>query len=255
MTSGQHWLFAFLITDQRTLATALMKWRSLEESSPDIEILPLREILAERKELIAKYVPAETQAVHARAVAELKQQRLAANILPVGAKIPEFQLPDHDGNSVSSSDLLAKGRLILCFIRGRWCPFCVGQVEAMNLILPEIKQVGTTLAAVSPQTVKQSFFMRDQHKLRFPLLSDARNHVARQFGLTYRVPEEQQAIHQRAFVNLPFVNGDDTWELPIPATYIVDRDGTVLYASANEDYMERPEPQEIVRFLNAALRG
>ncbi len=232
-----------------------MKWRSLEESSPDTDSRPLREIFAERKELIAKYVPAKTQAVHAQAIAELKQQRLAANILPAGAKIPNFQLSDHDGKSGSSSDLLATGRLVLCFIRGRWCPFCIGQVEAMNLILPEIEQAGATLAAVSPQTVKQSFFMRDQHKLRFPLLCDAGNYIARQFGLTYRVPEEQQAIYQRAFVNLPFVNGNDTWELPIPATYVIDRDGTVLYASANEDYTERPEPGDILRALDATLGG
>ena len=232
-----------------------MKWRSLEESSPEIDVRPLRAILAERKELIAKYVPAETQAVHARAVAELKQRRLAANILPVGAKVPEFQLQDHDGKSVSSSDLLAKGRLALCFIRGRWCPFCVAQMEAMNLVLPEIEQGGATLVAISPQNVQQSFFMRDQHKLRFPLLSDAGNNVARQFGLTYRVPEEQEAVYRRAFVNLPFVNGEDSWELPIPATYVIDRDGTVIYASANEDYTARPEPADIIRFLNETLRG
>ena len=138
---------------------------------------------------------------------------------------------------------------MLCFIRGRWCPFCVAQMEAMNLILPEIEQAGATLATVSPQTVQQSFFMRDQHKLRFPLLSDAGNKVARRFGLVYRVPEEQEAVYRKAFVNLPFVNGENSWELPIPATYIIDRDGTVLFTSANEDYTERPEPAEIVRFL------
>ena len=209
----------------------------------------MREIFAERKELIAKYVPAETQAIHVRAVDELKRRRLAANILRVGSRIPEFQLQDHDSESVSSSDLLAKRRLVLCFIRGRWCPFCIGQMEAMNLVLPAIERAGGTLAAVSPQTVKQAFFMRDQHKLRFPLLFDAGNNIARQFGLTYRVSDEQQAVYQRAFVNLPFVNGDDSWELPIPATYIIDRDGTVLYASANEDYAQRPEPRDILRVL------
>lgn len=229
-----------------------MKWRSLEESSPEIETRPLREIFAERKELIAKYVPVETQAVHARAVADLKRQRLAENILCVGGKTPEFQLQDHGGRSVHSSDLLAKGRLVLCFVRGRWCPFCVAQMEAMNLILPEIEQVDATLAAISPQTVQQSFFMRDQHKLRFPLLSDAANNVARQFGLAYRVPDEQRAVYRRAFVNLPFVNGDDSWELPIPATYVIDRDGAILYASANEDYTERPEPADIVRILQTS---
>ena len=226
-----------------------MKWRSLEESTPGLDVRPLHEIFAERKQLIAKYVPAETQAIHARAVAELKARQLAANILPVGAKAPAFELPDHDGNIVSSSDLLTQGRLVLCFIRGRWCPFCVGQMEAMNLIVPQVEQAAATLVAVSPQTVKQSFFMHDQHKVRFPLLSDAGNRVARQFGLTYRVPAAQEAVYRRAFVNLPFANGDESWELPIPATYILDRDGTVLYASANEDYTERPEPRGIVGFL------
>lgn len=227
-----------------------MKWRSLEESGPAIDTRPLREIFAERKELIAKYVPAETHAIHIQSVAELKARHLAEGSLPVGAKAPAFELPDHNGKMVSSSGLLTKGRLVLCFIRGRWCPFCVGQMEAMNLILPQIERAGATLVAISPQTVKQAFFMHDQHKLRFPLLSDAGNKVARQFGLTYRVPQLQEAVYRRAFVNLPFTNGDESWELPIPATYIVDRDGTVVYASANEDYTERPEPADILSILN-----
>jgi peroxiredoxin len=226
-----------------------MKWRSLEESSPDTDTRLLREIYAERKELIAKYVPAETQAIHAQAIAELKQRNLAANILPIGEKVPSFELQDHNGKVIRSSDLLSDRRLVLWFIRGRWCPFCVGQMEAMNLIVPQLEQAGATLAAISPQTVKQSFFMHDQHKLRFPLLSDTGNKVARQFGLTYRVPAAQEAIYRRAFVNLPFTNGDDSWELPIPATFIVDRDGTILYASANEDYTDRPEPTEILNSL------
>jgi len=230
-----------------------MKWRSLEESTPRTDMRPLREIFAERKELIAKYVPAEMQAVHAAVIAELREKHLAANVIPVGAKAPQFELQDHDGKVVSSADLLAKGRLVLCFIRGRWCPFCVGQMEAMNVIVPQIEEAGATLAAISPQTVKQSFFMRDQHKLRFPLLSDAGNQVARQFGLVYRVPPQQEVVYRRAFVNLPLTNGDESWELPIPATHILDRDGTILYASANEDYTERPEPGEIIAALQNAL--
>jgi len=228
-----------------------MKWRSLEESGPDTDTRPLRDIFSERKELIAKYVPAETQAIHAQAVADLKQREMAAKILPVGAKAPQFELPDHDGRLVSSSFLLTKGGIVLCFVRGRWCPFCVGQMEAMNLVLPQIAQAGATVVAISPQNVKQSFFMHDQHKLGFPLLSDAGNKVARQFALTYRVPPLQEAVYRRAFVNLPFTNGDESWELPIPATYILDRDGTVIFASANEDYTERPEPSGIVRTLQS----
>ncbi|HLV89369.1 MAG TPA: peroxiredoxin-like family protein [Candidatus Sulfotelmatobacter sp.] len=230
-----------------------MKWRSLEESVPGLDARPLRDIFAERKELIAKYVPAETQAVHAQAVTELKARRLAAHILPVGTKAPQFELQDHDGQLVSSSILLGRGRLIICFIRGRWCPFCVGQVEAMNLMLPAIASAGASLVVISPQDVKQSFFMHDQHKLRFPLLSDAGNQVARHFGLTYRVPALQEAVYRRAFVNLPFINGDESWELPIPATYILESDGTILSASADEDYTVRPEPADVVSFLGSRV--
>ena len=229
-----------------------MKWRSLDESAAGADIRPLREILAERKDLIEKYVPAETREIYARVVAELKETNLAGNALRVGMTAPAFELMDHNGKAVSSEELLAKGRLVVCFIRGRWCPFCVGQKEAMDLVAPRIEQAGASRVAISPHTVKQSFFMQDQHKLHFPLLSDAGNQVARQFGLVYRVPEYQQAIYKRVFVNLPLTNGDESWELPIPATFVIERDGTVLDASANEDYTERPEPGEVLRALSCA---
>jgi peroxiredoxin len=223
-----------------------MKWRSLQESGQYSDTRPLKQIFAERKETIAKYVPADVQAVHERTVAELKANGLAAKALGVGATAPAFSLPDHNGKLVSSADLLAKGRLVLLFIRGRWCPFDVGQLEAMNYIAAQIEAVGASLVAISPQSEKQAYFMHDQHKLAFPLLADAGNKVAGQFGLVYRVPCEQEQLYRRTFVNLPLANGDDSWTLPIPATYILDRDGTILYASASEDYTERPEPLEIL---------
>ena len=226
-----------------------MKWRSLEESTRGADTRPLREIFAERKAKIAQYAPAATQAVHQRVIAELRSQGLAAIALAVGEKAPAFSLLDQNEKVVSSGDLVSRGRLVLCFFRGRWDPFCCGQMEAMNQIVSAIQEAGASLVAISPQTVKQSFFMADQHRLRFPLLSDAGNAIARQSRLVYRVPDEQQAIYRRAFINLPFTNGDESWELPIPATYILDRDSTVLYRLANEDYTERPEPSEILEHL------
>jgi peroxiredoxin len=228
-----------------------MKWRSLPESGSYGDMRPLREIFAERKDAIDKYVPADVQAVHTRAVAGLKAQGIADHALKVGDTSPSFELPDHNGKAVSSAILLAQGRLVLLFIRGRWCPFCVGQLEAMSYIAAEIRAAGASLVAVSPQTEKQAFFMRDQHKLAFPLLVDAHNQLARQFGLVYRIPEEQQGLYRSTFVNLPFANGDDSWELPIPATFVVDRDGRILFASANEDYTDRPEPLEILSVVES----
>jgi peroxiredoxin len=227
-----------------------MKWRSLDETTVETEARSLREIYAERKALIAKYLPAEIQVIHARVVGELKRSGAAGCALQIGSKVQSFELSDHKGRNTRSSELLERGRLVICFIRGRWCPFCVGQMEAMNAIVPELDQLGASLVGVSPQTVHQSYLMADQHKLRFPLLSDAGSKVARQFGLAYRVSDYQQEIYKRVFVNLPFVNGDDGWELPIPATYILDRNHRVLYASVDPDYTTRPEPSALLHFLS-----
>jgi peroxiredoxin len=231
-----------------------MKWRSLQESGRGVDVRPLREQLAERKALIAEYVPREVRAVHERAISELSAQGIAEKALPAGVRAPSFELKDQNGRLVSSSQLLSRGSLIVCFFRGRWCPFCVAQLEAMNQILPEIEAMEAALVGISPQTVQQSFFMAEQHKLRFPLLSDAGNQVAQQFGLVYRVPEYQQSVYRSAFVNLSLVNGENSWELPIPATYLIDRKGQVLRAFADADYRNRPEPAEIVEWLRIGGR-
>jgi peroxiredoxin len=227
-----------------------MKWRSLEETTTDSETRSLAEIFVERKELIAKYVPPEIQAIHARVITELGQSGITERALQPGGKVPDFELSDHKGTLVRSIDLLREGPLVVCFFRGRWCPFCVGQLEAMNAISTQVKALSASLVAISPQTVHQSYLMADQHRFRFPLLCDAENKVAKLFGLVYPVPEYQQEIYRRVFINLPFVNGDPSWELPIPATYVIDRDSTILYANVNPDYTARPEPGEIIQFLS-----
>jgi peroxiredoxin len=229
-----------------------MKWRSLQESSSEPGTRRLYEIYAERRELITRYVPAEIQAIHARVVEVLKQSDIAQRTLREGDSAPEFELPDQAGLRVRSTDLLSRGPLIVCFIRGRWCPFCVGQMEAMNAIVPDLEQLGASLVAISPQNTHQTFLMADQHKLRFPLLSDAGNQVSRRFGLVYQVPEYQQTVYRRSFVNLPFINGNDTWELPIPATFMIGRTrvesgaARILFSSANPDYTERVEPTDLL---------
>jgi peroxiredoxin len=226
-----------------------MKWRSLSESDLGADARPLREQFKERKGLIAKYVPADAQAVHARVIADLKQAGIADRVLQMGAQAPPFELKDQNHQTLSSAHLLSESRLVICFFRGRWCPFCVGQLEAINSVLPDIQRAQAALVAISPQTVKHSSFMADQHKLNFPLLSDSANQVARQFGLVYRVPEDQKTIFRRSFINLPLANGDESWELPIPATFIVERDRRIAFAAADPDYTERPEPLDIIEQL------
>ena len=201
--------------------------------------------------MIEQYVPAPTQAATRRAVEEIQASGLLTQVVSVGAQITQFELSDQNGNSVSSHELLTRGGLVLTFFRGRWCPFCVAQLEAMSEIVGQVRALGAEFLAISPQTVHQSSLMRDQHGLNFLLLSDAGNAVARQFGLVYRVPDYQQAIYARAFTNLPFINGDASWELPVPATFVVGQDGGVRWAWVTADYTQRPEPAEIFKALNS----
>ncbi|MCU1286677.1 MAG: hypothetical protein JWO13_3027 [Acidobacteriales bacterium] len=227
-----------------------MKWRGISAEHDGVRPgVSLQQRLMEIKAGIAQYVRPESQAINERGVAELEASGMVGRILPVGAKAPEFTLPDQNGKMFSSAEVLAKGPLVIDFYRGRWCPFCVTELETYRDLYAEIRDTGATLVAISPQLVRHSAFTADQHKLRFPVLSDEGNKVARQFGLVYRVPEYQEQLFRSVFINLPKTNGDESWELPLPATYVIDRDGTVLYAKVFADYTQRPEVEEALGVL------
>ena len=220
-----------------------MKWRGLEEAQAGLGHASLKAALEERRELMQKYVPAASQEVNRRAVEELRASGIPDRVVKEGAAAPSFELPDQNGSPVNWATLPASGPLVIVFFRGRWCPFCVATLEAWNQAVPQVRAAGAKLVAISPQTVHQSYLMHDQHKLGFPLQSDAGNNVARQFGLVYRVPDYQQEMYARTFVNLPFLNGDTSWELPMPATYVV-KDGRIAFAASDPDYTLRTEPLE-----------
>ena len=226
-----------------------MKWRG---SNPEVES-PSYVTLRARLEAITantrQYVPAEKLAITERAIEALRRSGIADHALPLGAKAPDFELADGDGKTFRSADALSRGRLVVSFYRGRWCPYCVAELETLRDVLPQVQDAGASLVAISPQTAKQSYFTADQHQLRFPVLSDPGNRVARQFGLVYRLPQELEQLYRSIFINLPLANGDESWELPLPASYVLERDGTVLFAFADPDHMRRAEPAELVERL------
>jgi peroxiredoxin len=226
-----------------------MKWRGISETEAEQSATTLREELAERKRLMELYVPADTRAVNERATEELRNSGLTERALKGEDQAPAFTLLDHNGKSVSSAELLANGPLVIAFLRGRWCPFCCGEAEALNRLLPDFVKAGASLIAMSPQSVNQAYFMHDQHKLRFPLLVDEGNRVARQFGIVYRVPDYQEKLFSSVFINLPHINGDSSWELPLPATFVVGRDRKIRYAYVNVDYTERAEPADVLQSI------
>jgi len=183
------------------------------------------------------------------AIEELKASGITDPALKERENAPPFELPDGDGRIWRSEDLLRGGPLVIVFYRGRWCAYCNTQLVALQEIHKQIAAAGASLVAISPQTQKHSYMTRDMHRLRFPVLSDAGNQLARKFGLVYRVAPALQAMYEGIFTKLPGYNGDPSWELPLPATYIVRPDGMIAYARVDADWRFRPEPEDTLRCL------
>jgi peroxiredoxin len=215
-----------------------------------ISMSPLQDQLDEITANTRHLVQADRLAVGERAVEELFASGIEDKILPVGATAPHFALKDAAGRTVCSQDLLAIGPLVVKFFRGRWCPYCVTELEAWRDLYGTLREREGLLVAIGPQTARQNDFMAGQHGLPFPVLNDPGNLVAEQFGLVYTIPDYHRAYYQSILVNIPFVNGEPSWRLPIPATYVIAKDRKILFAEAHADFRVRPEPEEA---LAAAL--
>ena len=197
-----------------------------------------------------KLVQADRLAVGERAIADLFATGIEERILPVGTTAPAFALNDSNGRMVRSEDLLALGLLVVKFFRGRWCPYCMTELETWRDLYGKLREQGALMVAIGPQTERQSDFMVGHHGLPFPVLSDPGNLVAEQFGLVYTVPEYYRAYYKSILVNIPFVNGDESWRLPLPATYVIARDRKVVFAEAHADFRVRPEPEEALAIVS-----
>lgn len=184
-----------------------------------------------------------------RATGELIESGLAERAKGVGDKAPAFALENYDGQTIESAALLAQGPLVLSFYRGVWCPYCNIELEALEAALPAVKALGANLVAISPQTPANSAKSQRQNKLSFPILADADGKIGEAFGLRFVMPDYLIDVYKRAGIDLPAVNKDPSWSLPMPARYIIDSDGTIVAADINPDYTKRPDPSELLPVL------
>jgi peroxiredoxin len=205
----------------------------------------LDEITARTRQL----VQAERLAVGERAIEELFASGIEERILPVGAMAPEFALKDSRGRLVSSQDMLALGPLVVKFFRGRWCPYCVTELETWRELYSQLRERGALMVAIGPQTEQQNDFMVSQHRLPFAVLSDPGCALAEKFGVAYKVPFYLRDYYLSVLINVPFMNGDASWRLPLPATFVIGSDGRVVFAEAHADFRVRPEPEEALAAL------
>ena len=184
-----------------------------------------------------------------RATAELIASGAANRAKKIGDNAPGFSLKDPEGNIVSSAELLKKGPLIVSFYRGVWCPYCNLELQALEAAKPEFEKRGASLVAISPQTPPNSRKSVRQNKLTFPILSDTKGELGAAFGLRFQLPDYLIELYKGLKNELPAFNGDPSWTLPMPARYVIGRDGAILYADVNPDYTRRPEPEDMIPAL------
>jgi len=201
---------------------------------------------------VAKHAPPEVLAGLAAEIKKLAESGISHGALRVGVEAPDFTLPDAHGKPVTLSALLARGPAVVTFYRGGWCPFCDLQLRAYQGALGAIRELGAELVAISPQTPDYALSDVEKKQLTFPVLTDQGNRVAREFKLVFGLSDALRQLQTHFGSVLPKFNGDDSWELPMPGTFVLDRQGVVKFASVDPNWMVRVEPSAILEALRAA---
>ncbi|MGW5250726.1 peroxiredoxin-like family protein [Streptomyces sp. NPDC004129] len=196
-------------------------------------------------------IPAEIRRIMQRAGQELADSGQADRALTVGAQAPRFSLPSATGQTLTLDDLLADGPVVLTFYRGAWCPYCNIALRSLQQHHQAITARGARLVAVSPQIADESLTLTEKHDLAFDVLSDIGSDTAKQYGLAFDLPDDLAAVYEKLGFDLQRVNDGHPRTLPLPATYVIDRDGEIRWAFVNTDYTTRAEPADILAALDA----
>ncbi len=207
--------------------------------------------LAAQKNGFRQRAAPERVAMMENATAGLRATGIESSALQMGDQAPDLTLPDALNRPVRLSTLWTQGPLVLIFYRGGWCPYCNLELRAWQQQLTELSRLGAQLVAVSPQTPDNSLSTAEKNGLAFAVLSDSALQAATDFGVAFELPPELIALYGQMGNDLPVLHGQGRWMLPVPATYVIDRNGRIAYAHVDADYRERAEPVDVL----AAVAG
>jgi peroxiredoxin len=201
-------------------------------------------------ERATRLVNEAVRAAYEETVATLNRNGFMPGVLAEEAQFPDFMLPNSEGRLVSLSGLLARGPVIVQFFRGEWCPYCRLMLDALVTALPEIEALGATLIALTPDTGAAAHDAKANHSAAFDVLSDVDCGVGLAAGVVFRLPPLYKARLITVGLDIPDRHGNQAWFLPIPAVFLLDRDGRVAWRFADVDFTHRAGPERII----AALR-
>lgn len=209
----------------------------------------LKTKLDEKKEGFLKRADKKKIDIYEAGIDSVDKSGVTKNAIQVGQKAPEFALTNAKGDTIKLSALLKNGPVILTWYRGGWCPYCNLTLHSLQENLPEFKKRGATLVALTPELPDNSLDTKEKNNLEFEVLSDINSVVGHKYGVIYKLTKEVAAYYKKGF-NLEKYNGEDSYTLPLAATYIINTDGTVTYAFLDADYRKRAEPAAILGALD-----
>lgn len=200
-----------------------------------------------RKASAEKFTNKKKQ-IYSDGIADVKNSGILGKALNIGDKAPNFTLNNALNKPVSLYNELKNGPIILTWYRGGWCPYCNITLLKLQENLPNFQKLGASLIALTPELPDKSLSTSEKNKLEFTVLSDIDNKVGKEFGVVYELYSAVASMYEKGF-GLSKYNGNNSNELPLAATYIIDQNGIIQYAFLDSDYRNRAEPSEIIKAL------
>lgn len=208
------------------------------------------EKLEQRKANFAEKAPAEKLKDYEEGVRQVAESGVLERAINVGDTAPDFTLPNAAGESVTLSELLKDGPVVMIWYRGEWCPYCNIYLEDIQAHAQEFKDAGANVVAISPETPDRGWTLQDKLDLDFHILSDEKSAIAQEYGVVYTLPEKIAGYLQEAF-DIHEKNKDDRNLLPLGASYVISQDGVVTYAFIDPDYRKRAETEILLEEVKA----
>jgi peroxiredoxin len=171
-----------------------------------------------------------------------------------GDTAPDVSVQDSQGKPFRLSDQWTSGPLIVVFFRGGWCNYCNLQLRDWQRHHEALRRFGASLLAISPQAPERSTATTQDNSLAFPVLSDTNLAAANAFGIAFTLPPELVEYFAQIGTDIPVLNGNGLWALPVPATYLIDTRGVIQYADVEPDYRRRRDPADALRALEKTTR-
>jgi peroxiredoxin len=186
-----------------------------------------------------------------RLVGRLKESKVGAGAPKVGDLMPPFYLPDEHGRVTALADMTAKGPLAVVVHRGHWCPYCRINTRSLAEAHPRIAAAGGQVVAIVPDRQRYANLIREEAEGQFPILVDMDNGYAMSLNLVFFVGDEMREFMTAAGINLTEYQGNESWMVPVPATFVVGTDGVIKERFVDPDYRKRMTVETMLTALRA----